>query len=228
MASFKQWAREFARWIGKFFGASERQITIVADEYNRDAAIYRIADDGIPGCVELWKIVHRKSNGDLVLILLDIAQLRQDLGLRNPGVQPHSEPWQNKLSRQLAVELKTQADVDSSHMVIVLWLRDRTLIDPKGRSYRVPAANLVGAWCCELQGATGSIAGNRYAQQIIKVAAYKIFKTTSFQLLTWEEFVDAIPWLEWLDAYAKHYIWAEHTLQPRRPTKKSPSRSRKI
>ncbi len=225
MGSVRTWARGFARWIKSLLGSVEHRPTIVADTYNANTALYRIEDPDIPGCVELWKIVRRQSSGDLILVLLDRAQLRQELGIRCSLARTHSEPWQTQLSRRLATELKTQADVDGSHLVVVCWMRDRALVDPKGRRYRVPTANLIGAWICEFQGEAGAIRGNRYASQIVKVIAYKIFNT-QLELLTWEEFIDSIPWLEWLDLFAKHYIWRDHVLQPpkRKPVNPAPAR----
>jgi hypothetical protein len=194
----------------------------VADEYNANAALYRITDDGVPGCVELWKIIHREYRGDLVLTLLDIAQLKQELGMRGNGSdRSRAEPWQNQLSRRLSLELEAQNHVDGSHVVVVLWLRDKTRQDQKGRSYSVPDADLVGAWVCEFQGVSGSLAGNRHAKQILQVVSYKLFRTAA-QNIEWGEFIRIFPWLEWFDFYAKHYIWENHVLQPYK-RKKSPS-----
>lgn len=215
MASLKTWTRGFARWIRTLFATSEHRPAIVDDKYNANAALYRITDDGIPGCVELWKVVHRSGNGDLAVILLNIALLRQELGLRGGGDRSHTEPWQNQLSRRLAIELKTQSGVEGSHFVVALWLRDRTLRDPKGRRYRVPAADLVGAWACDFQGLAGTLTGDRYAKQIVKVVAYKIFRTADVTTVSWAEFIGIFPWLEWLDFYGKHYISSDHILQPK-------------
>lgn len=220
MATFRTWTREFVQWIKHFFGgADQHRPTIVADEYNAFAALYRINDEDIPGCVELWKVVRRKSTSDLVLILLDRALLREQLGASNSGKRTRHEPWQTKLSRRLATELKTQGNVDGSHVIVVLRLHDRTGIDTKGRSYRMPVANLVGSWVADLQGGIGTLYGNRYASHILKMVAYRIFKAEVKkgdweEVKTWEEFVDSVPWLEWLDEIAKHYLGHDHVLQP--------------
>lgn len=219
MANFATWTREFVQWIKSFFRSDEHRPVVVDEQYNAFAALYRINDEGIPGSIELWKIVRRKSASDLVLILLDRALLRQQLGSSNSGKRTRHEPWQTKLSRRLATELKAQSSVDGTHVIVILRLRDRTGIDTKGRSYRVPHAEFVGCWVADLQGAIGTLSGNRYASHICKQIAYRIFRAEVKkgdweETATWEEFVDTVPWLQWLDEIAKHYLGHDHVLQP--------------
>lgn len=221
MANLRTWTREFVHWIRSFFTSDEHKPTIISDEYNAFAALYRINDENIPGSIELWKIIRKQSSSDIVLILLDRALLRQQLGVSTPGKRTRHEPWQNKLSRRLASELKTQSGVDGSHVIVVLRIHDRTGIDTKGRNYRVPHADLVGCWAADLQGAIGTLSGNRYASHILKQIAYRIFKAEVRKgdwevVSTWEEFVDAVPWLQWLDEIAKHYLGHDHVLQPQK------------
>lgn len=226
MASFTTWARGFARWIKNFLGRSDdRKPTIVAEEYNDWAALYQVTDDGIPGCVALWKIVHRHANADLIFMLIDVARLRQELGVRSSGAPARREPWQNTLSRQLALELKAQCDVDASHLVVICWLKQEQKADPKGRRYSLPTAVFVGGWLCDLQGVSGTIAGDRYASQIVKIIAYKIFRTQATRLVTWEEFVNAFPWLDRLDFWARYYLGQTHILQPPKPKPKNLKRN---
>jgi len=215
VSTFRTWAREIAHWLKSLLGYSDRpHHEIFAEEYHANAALYRIHDADIPGCVELWKIVRRKQGSDLIVVLLDIAQLKQELGVRNTGARSRTEHWQSKLSRQLATELKAQSSVEGSHLIVVCWMCDRAGVDKKGRRYRVPVAVLVGAWTCELQGIMGSLNGNRIAIAVVKGAAYKLFRAKNANPLIWERFVNQAPWLEWFDAYAKHYLGHDHVLQP--------------
>lgn len=188
--------------------------------YSDHAALYRLHDPSIPGCVEIWRIVHKSASGDLALVLIDLALLRQEIGNQRRS-ESFLEPWQNKLAGELERTIAAQADVDASHLWLTTWIKPERRTDRRSRRYSVPVANLVGCWAIDLQGASGSIAGNRYASQIARAMAKRILNWESTRLNSWEDFVNAIPWLLWLEAYSQKVIHSEHTLRPIKKSRKA-------
>lgn len=218
--TFHSWAVGVAQWLRQWFGRKPKyHRPIVLEEiYSKHAALYRLHDRSIPGCVEVWKIVHRQSSADLAIILIDLAALREDLHeQRRHSKQHRLEAWQNRLAGELESAIEAQAYVDASHLWMVTWIKQESRRDKRGRLFSVPTAHLIGVWAVDLQGGPGIFAGNRHASAIARHCAKKILNWEATELNAWEDFVNAIPWLRWLEVFTQKIIFSEHVLQPIKP-----------
>lgn len=180
------------------------------------ATLWRVPSDDA-GVVVCWWLCHRDASADLVISLINLAQLREDAGrgqLYRRATDPIHITGQRPFSAELDTYFESQGGLNAafvSHIFVVAW-RSRI---PSGshRRYLVrPAAALP----CDLQGVTNAWSGgDRYALKITEVIARRLLRTHG-TLNTWQEIVEKIDWLEWLDFYAKHALGDTHVLQPRR------------
>lgn len=222
--AFHKWATQFVRWVRGLFGAGESSPTrvVVESHFTNNAALYRFHESRVPGCVDCWKLVRSEgSSGDWLLVLINLAAMRQEVGERRHGRGNGLEFWQNELASGIEAQFDAQSQVAATHLVFIGWVKEHRYTDRNGRSYRRPRVEFVGLWACDLQGAGGPIRGDRYACHICEVIAKRLLRLET-KWNTWEEVVNAIPWLEWLEFYAQHTIHKDHVLQPKKATKKPP------
>lgn len=150
--------------------------------------------------------------------------MREDFGLRGHYYRRNSDPIRISGRKPFRAELEEYLEacggLDAqfvSHIFVVAWKgRIPTPVGGSGdrRAYLVRP---VVAIPCDLQGLSGAWAcGDRYALRIGEVIARRLLRIRDDATSTWEEAVNAVPWLDWLEFYAQAALGKNHILQPRR------------
>lgn len=220
---FRRWLQRILGWVGLGHRSSQQHPRILEEHYSDDAAVFLVACDE-PGVVALWKVQHRKCRRDLIITLVNLAQLRQDLGQRraiNPNA-PSFVEWQQYLERHLGSGLQDQIDmVLASHVVLITWVSRHSFrrVDSKGNVRFVTATEYLACVVCDLQGGTRAWAGgNLYANKIVRALVFGLLRLGHSESRSWEFRVRLIDWRGRLEAYAchKNTLGESHVLQPRK------------
>jgi hypothetical protein len=215
------------RWIRRQFGFEPvRQPPGTLEGSTELATLYRVASTESGVCCCYW-ICHRYADADLVISLISIAQLREDLALQHP-YRRKSDPIRftghSSFRKELETFLETQGGLDSrfiSHIFIAVW-RNRipttsTVNERRVQHYLV---HPMGAFPVDFQSVSVAwSSGNRYAIKITEAIAHKLLRINHDSLVSWQERVTNLEWLELLDYCAKKVFGKEHVLQPRKGLK---------
>lgn len=181
------------------------------------ATLWRVPNDE-PGVTVCWWICHQDADADLVVTLINLAQLSTDAGQRRlyrRATDPIRITSQRRFSTELNDYCQGQGGLDArfvSHIFVVAW-RSRI---PAGdrRGYLVRPLAAIPA---DLQGVTNAwSSGDRYALRITEVIARRLLRTEGSTLNSWKEIIEGIDWLNWLEFYSQHALGKSHVLQPRR------------
>jgi hypothetical protein len=85
-----------------------------------------------------------------------------------------------------------------------------------GKEYRAFLVRPVASVPCDLQGFNAWASGNRYGERIAQNIARQLLNRSVTYLASWEEIVNGIDWVDWLNAHAQKAFGVNHVLQPRR------------
>lgn len=219
--------RRFLLWLRGLLGQPQRStLRILEEQRDPKRAIFRLQDSSIPGLCDYWRINRFSARGQFFILVLDKAQLREDLaaGRRGASRGDRLQPQFSTVADRLSVQMEAQDLVLATHYWITGWLYPRTSIDSKGRAYQSTAPGRLHVLAVDLQGAAGQFAGNRHARRIARTCAIAVGDRNPKAPLNeadWEMVIQRINWHEWLTAYAQKVIDPEHALQPL-STKKAP------
>lgn len=183
------------------------------------ASIWRIESDD-PGVVAAWWVVHKTSERDLAIALVNIAKLRKGLTRNRNPFRRNVDPIQLTSRRSFRVTLNTylaeEPDLDLgniSHMFLVAW---QSRIPNENRHYKIEP---VCAIPCDLQGASPALTGgDKRAINISEAMALQLLRLPVPQDESWDSFVSRLNWLGWLTDYSRHAFGPNHILQPRKAT----------
>lgn len=213
----QQLIRRVLRWIRRSLGLRHPQRLGTLEGVSDRATLWRVPNEE-PGVAVCWWICHQDASADLVITLINLAQLSADAGQRRlyrRATDPICITSQRRFSAQLNDYCQDQGGLDArfvSHIFVVAW-RSRI---PSGdrRSYLVrPLAAIPG----DLQGVTNAwSSGDRYAIKITEMIARRLLRTEGSSLNSWQDIIEGIDWLEWLEFYSQCALGKSHTLQPRR------------
>lgn len=218
------WFKQFIRWLRKLVGSStERSKIKIVEQYHNGghASVLRLQDPSIPGAVDLWRIDRHHERTKFFIVLINIAQLRQDLAATRSGTASSHD--KRGLANGLWSQIASQSDILATHYWVTGWDTEFSGTDSDGRSYRSHRVHDLSLLAVDLQGASGAFAGDKYAvrfaRDIIKRIAANEFREFS-QHRSWIAAVKSINWVQWLEGASRgsHGISSDHTIQPRRST----------
>jgi hypothetical protein len=229
-----QWLNGFIKWLKKSLGfKSDRPTLRILEEYHDDGiSVFRIADDSIPGCCELWRIDRHRERIKFFICCLNIRQLRADLALLG-GSGDIAKSRGGGLVGNIEQQIQQQSSIAASHYWITGWHKSFSGVDKRGRNYQSQRTTDVQLMAVDLQGAADEFAGDKYvrrfARKIIKQLAANEFRELEYHR-TWQSAVKAIDWVQWLKglSQSKNGINPEHVLQPLKPNRKKIGDKRRL
>jgi len=213
--------RRLFNWMRRTLGSPKFQAPGTLEGRSTRATLWRVVSTE-PGVSACWWLCHQDATADLVINLINLVQLREDSGRGNlyrRSTDSVYVPGKQHFSAELEAYCQSQGGLDPrflSHIFVVIW-RSRVAVGDNRRYLVQPLAAIPG----DLQGVTGAwSSGDRYAMRITEAIAKRLLRTQPTALVTWQEIVNKIDWLEWLEAYAKQGLGQSHVLQPRHSPKK--------
>lgn len=215
------WLKQFLKWLRKLLGTptARNPIEIVEQYHNGNVSVLRLKDPTIPGAVDLWRIDRHHERIKFFICVINVARLREDLALL--GDRGTSAKAGRGMARSLWQQIAQQADVLATHYWVTGWDRETSGVDRQGRCYRSHRVCDVDLFACDLQGAAGAFAGDRYAaryaREIIKRLAANEFRELAHHR-AWAAAVRAIDWHQWLEGLSRSNagISDTHVLCPKR------------
>lgn len=223
MAHPPDWLKQFLKWLRKVLGspsARSHHIKIVEQYHNGGAvSVLRLNDPTIPGAVDLWRIDRHYEGTKFFICCINVAKLREDLALL--GDRELGSQSRGGLAGSLWQQIADQADILATHYWITGWDKETNGTDIQGRYYRSHRVSGLNLLACDLQGAAGAFAGDRYAiryaRDIIKRLAANEFRELAHHR-TWVAAVKAIDWHQWLEGMSRSRggISDTHVLCPKR------------
>jgi len=214
----RQWLRAIELWVRRALRTrSSPKPTILESHYGSRVARYRLASDA-PGVIAVWRIVQADAKSDLLLCLVNLAQLRETIGrtAESRGSTAATAHWDNPLSREIKKFLRTKdnREIDATHLFVVSWISKTPIarLDGNGRTIYGTHVECVGIFAVSL-GSWDDLPAKRIIDRIAK----RIAEIEPLEIAPWEKRVRLIDWLEWLDHYGKVAFGPFHTLQPLKP-----------
>ncbi|MDX2215498.1 MAG: hypothetical protein SFY66_19700 [Oculatellaceae cyanobacterium bins.114] len=212
--------RRLLRWMRRSLGVEQpHKPSGIIEARTERATLWRAFSDE-PGVCSYWQICHEDASSDLAISIISVAQLREDLGRGSDRLPSSATRPGSKFKDEFEIYLKSIGGLDSrfiSHIFVVAW-RSRI---PRKRSkagerpsYLVrPIAAIPG----DFQGISNAWAsGDRYAIKIAEVIAKRLLRMTPTESVGWEEIINGVQWLDWLEFYAARALGKSHVFQPRR------------
>lgn len=186
----------------------------------------------VEGIVEIWLISHTTSIvNDLVLILLNIAQLRvrEKYGSwETLTSEMLPEGWRRAFEVRAKTEIKMQKHIAASHLFMVGWLSKEPVASRvrDGRVERFRHVDCQKVYAFDLQGASIYLGSNVAARRILQAIVRKVLRVKPTSDFAWEEILrslgreQGVTWVDWFRFYACQYlptrIGESHVLQPPR------------
>lgn len=223
------WIKNLLKLLKRLLGAKlELPRLQKLEEYYADgSAVFRLHDPTIPGAVDLWRIDRHDASGQFFICVINIEQLRAELGQQRASRGDRSQSRAGRIADMLESQLSAQAHIMATHLWITGWSYSRLKLDKSGRTYRSSELGDVSCIAADLQGVGGAITGDRYPIRFARKIAFRLAeridrRDNPLKCNTWEEIVKAINWRDWLEGYARARggIHPEHILQPPRARRK--------
>jgi hypothetical protein len=217
-----EWLKQFIRWLRKLLGPSSARnpIKIVEQYHNGNVSVLRLHDPTIPGAVDLWRIDRHHERTKFFVCIINVAKLREDLAVL--GDRAVGSPSRRGLAHGLWQQIADQSDILATHYWITGWDKEFTGTDCQGRRYHSHRVSELNLLACDLQGAAGAFAGDRYAtryaRDIIKRLAANEFRELAHHR-SWDAAIKAIDWPQWLEGLSRSRsggISESHSLRPKR------------
>lgn len=239
------WLQDFVQWLRDRLGVEGQPFSAIA-YYSTDdetCKLWLLFDDRsespLPGLISLWLCSHVDASADLLLILVNIAQAKEQQGrtVTNPRLPKN---WHRHFELVAMTEIRQQTKtVAATHLFMVGWISKEAVAQRfvRSRLERYRHISCSSVYACDLQGDTRAWAGeNERAVKIVRAIALRcLHARASASARSWEALLRAldggysVTWLTWLSEFATVHeqtrISAAHILQPPRSkaTLKRPS-----
>lgn len=221
LQSFFDWLR---RVIGIAPSVAQRK---ALEEYTQSDRTLRLlfdqsCDDDFPGLVALWLCESQKSSRDCLILVANLAQLREWLfRMRDHGRETAEQTqWRRSLEIKARAAIREQENVSGTHLFIVA-----TVAKPDAQQFR--HLDCVGAWIVDMVGIHTYMGQNTVAIKVARAVSMKVLHIDDGRLLTWEQaiFDGKQPWLYWIEEFTRHLMNSPmHNIQPPKPKRASGDR----
>lgn len=239
------WIQDLVQWLRDRLGVEGRPFPAIAYYSTADETckLWLLFDDRsespLPGLISLWLCSQVDASADLLLILVNIAQAKEQLA-RDSANPRLPKNWHRhfELVAMTAIRQQTKT-IAATHLFMVGWISKepvaKRFVQNRLESYRHISCSSV--YACDLQGDTRAWAGeNEKAVRIVRsIAMWCLHARAEASSTSWEALLRAldggynVTWLTWLLEFAtlreQTRISATHILQPprSRATLKRPS-----
>lgn len=239
------WIQDLVQWLRDRLGVAGQPFPAIAYYATADeiCKLWLLFDDRaetpLPGLCSLWLCSQVDASADLLLILVNIAQAKeqQSQTVANPRL-PKNWHRHFELVAMSAIRQQTKT-VAATHLFMVGWISKEAVaqrfVQNRLEYYRHIGCSSV--YACDLQGDTRAWAGeNEKALKIVRAIAMRcLHARAQASSSTWEDLLRAldggysVTWLTWLSEFATVHkqtrISTGHILQPvrSRATLKRPS-----
>ncbi|HEY9621558.1 MAG TPA: hypothetical protein V6C78_14445 [Crinalium sp.] len=227
--SVHRFIRRFLRWVRKHLGLEQPSPSRTLEGISSCATLWRLPSSEA-GVVDCWQICHRAAASDLVISLLSVARLREDVAeqrLYRRSTDPIRLVSRRSFRQDFSRYLESQGGLDArfiSHIVVVAW-KSRIPTPMEGSDRRRYLVRPVVAIPADLQGMSFAwTSGDRYASKMVELIARRVLKMEALSFRSWDEIVNSLDWIEWLDWYAKQFLGPSHVLQPAKTQNESGSK----
>ena len=229
------WLSVFVAWLREAIGLENKPPapleTIPGDPCTAYLLFSEAVEGVVEGVVEIWLLQHSSAAiaNDLVLILINIAQLREKYGswstLANELLPEH---WRRAFEVRAKTEISLQKHIAASHLFMVGWLSKEPVASRvrDGHVERYRHVTCQRVYALDLQGVSIYLGTNSAARRIVRAVVRKVQRTMPPAGISWEALIRSlgedrgIGWLDWFKFYAcKHAptrIGESHVLQPPR------------
>lgn len=189
------------------YTCGDRTLKLLFNEYS---------DGDFPGLVALWVCECESSSRDCLILIANLAQLRQWLFQlqRRTGEQPEQRSFRRALEIKARAAIREQQHINATHLLMIGAIQKTPLSLTHGE-FR--ALDCCGAWLVDFVGDHLYYGQNAISYKVGRSIAKKVAEIGSGPLLTWEEIVfgEQMPWLSWAEQFARAYMKSKtHRIQP--------------
>lgn len=224
------WLRDLVQWLRDSIGSKRSKVFNVLEHHiseDKQCEAWLLCNDvcdcGLTGMVAFWLIRHHSSaESDLLLLCFNTAQIREAYH----GAHDANRDWRRKFEVSARLNLKLQAGILSTHLVMVAWVEKqaRSIRFVEGETDCYKSIRCASCYAVDFQGHSVAWMGsNGSAIKIMRDIALRCNRLTPGVLTTWESLLRGLSisdrkttWLTWIEAYSRREIDKDHILQPRK------------
>jgi len=229
------WLQDLVQWLRDRLGVEGQPFPAIAyySIVDETCKLWLLFDDRsespLPGLISLWLCSHIDASADLLLILVNVAQAKeqQSQTVTNSRL-PKNWHRHFELVAMTAIRQQTKT-VAATHLFMVGWISKEPVAQRfvQSRLERYRHISCSSVYACDLQGDTRAWAGeNEKAVKIVRAIALRCLHATAHPPNTWETLMRAldggysVTWLDWLGEFATRHdgtrLSSAHVLQPPR------------